>query len=152
MTFYERAQAAILKAGGRMTAQRRLILDVIADDPTTWDAESLYERLHLINPSISLATVYRTLNLLAEQGILTQRYISREHSRAYYERDTVDQMYHFTCRHCRKVIPFRSDLVLAMAMELERTYALDVSGVCVCFDGLCSECREKAANESEETA
>ncbi|HQY44708.1 MAG TPA: Fur family transcriptional regulator [Paracoccaceae bacterium] len=56
--------------GLRMTGQRRVIARVLEDSPDHPDAEVLYARACAVDPNISLATVYRTVKLFDEAGIL----------------------------------------------------------------------------------
>ncbi len=65
-TIIERCEAK----GLRMTGQRRVIARVLEESPDHPDAEVLYARAGLIDPKISLATIYRTVRLFDEAGIL----------------------------------------------------------------------------------
>ena len=56
--------------GMRMTGQRRTIARVLAQARDHPDVEEVHRRSHRIDPRISLSTVYRTLRLFAEKGIL----------------------------------------------------------------------------------
>src|SRR5258708_30611845 len=112
--FSERASEAIRKAGRRMTEQRRLVIDVLENSSGELDVGALYELAHRTDPSLSIATVYRTLGLLEAANLVQGHYQSRYHERRYYERLSRVQEYHFTCRACRKVIPFHAELVLEL--------------------------------------
>ena len=72
MSFSEKAADAIRQSGGRMTAQRQQIIDLLENASQRLDAEALYDQARRNDPSISLATVYRTLaqrlSELCEQG------------------------------------------------------------------------------------
>ncbi|MBU2358681.1 Fur family transcriptional regulator [Loktanella sp. M215] len=63
-------QSRAAAAGLRMTAPRRVIARVLDDATDHPDAEALHARAAAIDPRISLATVYRTVKLFEEQGIL----------------------------------------------------------------------------------
>ncbi len=65
-TIIERCEAR----GLRMTGQRRVIARVLEESPDHPDAEVLYARACAVDPKISLATVYRTVKLFDESGIL----------------------------------------------------------------------------------
>lgn len=143
MSFHERASQAIRDSGGRMTSQRELIIDILDSAHQHLDAEALYRLAHQQDENISLATVYRTLNMLEEAGLVQQRYISRDHERKYYEPVHVEEEYHFTCRRCRKVIAFQSELVDEIKRRLEAELNIQVINACVCFDGLCPDCRQE---------
>ena len=59
-----------VEKGLRMTEQRRVIADVLSGSDDHPDAEEVYARAEKIDPKISLATVYRTLRLFGETGII----------------------------------------------------------------------------------
>ena len=68
----ERLEKLCIEKGMRMTEQRRVIarvLSVASDHP---DVEELHRRAHAVDPHISIATVYRTVRLFEESGILTR--------------------------------------------------------------------------------
>ncbi len=58
------------KHGLRLTGPRRVILDVLSEADDHPDAVELHRRVTAIDPGISIATIYRTLNLLQEKGVL----------------------------------------------------------------------------------
>lgn len=78
-TIIERCEAK----GLRMTGQRRVIARVLQDSADHPDAEVLYARACAVDPKISLATVYRTVKLLDEAGILDK--VEFGDGRARYE-------------------------------------------------------------------
>jgi len=59
-------------AGLKMTEQRRLILQVLTDAGDHPSVEDLYARARALDPSVSMATVYRTVNLLGELGLIVR--------------------------------------------------------------------------------
>jgi Fur family ferric uptake transcriptional regulator len=145
MSYLEQADKVIREAGGRMTAQRRLIIEILESSREHLDAEALHLRAREQDDSVSLATVYRTLNMLEEAGLVQQRYLSREHERKTYEPLHVDEEYHFTCRICRRVIAFHSELMEQLKRELEAELNVKVFNACVCVDGLCPDCQVQAS-------
>jgi len=66
-------ERACTDKGLRMTEQRRVIARVVADAHDHPDAEELHRRAAAIDPKISIATVYRTVKLFEEAGILERR-------------------------------------------------------------------------------
>ncbi|MBI5670918.1 MAG: transcriptional repressor [Chloroflexi bacterium] len=141
MDFQERASQAIRDSGGRMTAQRQIIVELLADAHEDLDADGLFQQAHACDTSISLATVYRTLNTLEAAGLVRQHYNSRDHDRKVYQLIEADAGYHFTCRNCRRVIHFESALVQQIKQMLEMEFGVQVMNACVCMDGLCPDCQ-----------
>ena len=150
MSFSEKAADAIREAGGRMTAQRQHIIDLLGSASERLDAEGLFEQARVLDPAISLATVYRTLSRLESVGLIRQTYISKEHERKYYE--PVAESYYFTCRECHRVIGFRSDHIAQLKHELQARFGLGDINVCTCVDGICPSCQAKHAQETEAEA
>ena len=140
MSFQERASDIIYAAGGRMTPQRRLLLDLLASTAVELDAEALYQLARQHDSTLSLATVYRTLKLLEEGGILQPRYYSPEHERKFYETPQSQAQYYFTCRTCRRVIPFSPRSIPVLKSEVEAALGVSVESACICLNGLCPTC------------
>jgi Fur family ferric uptake transcriptional regulator len=69
------------KASIRMTGQRRLIIQVLQDSKNHPDVEELFKRANAIDNQVSLATVYRTVRLLEDTGILKKLEFSDGRSR-----------------------------------------------------------------------
>ena len=65
--------------GRRLTSQRRLILGVLEESDVHLDAETLFVRAKTRDPDISLATVYRTLAVLKEMGLVEEHSLGEEH-------------------------------------------------------------------------
>ena len=141
MSFMERAEEAIRAAGGRMTAQRQVIIEVLAGATERLDADSLYQLARQQEAGINLATVYRTLNTLETAGLIRQQYISPDHDRKYYT--LAAEAYHFTCRSCHRVIAFSSAEIDELKQRLENDFHIQALNACVCVDGLCPECRAR---------
>lgn len=124
-----------------MTPQRRLILELLEDANTHLDAEAVYQRAREFDQYASLATVYRTLNLLMRVGIIEQRFLDQERTRSYYE-ITGGEHYHFTCLDCGKVIEFETSLVDQIKAELREKYGLVVQRARIHFEGTCLDCND----------
>ena len=69
------------EAGLKLTGQRKVILRVLEDAGDHPSVESVYERARAIDSSISMATVYRTLNLLDEMGLVVRHDFNENFSR-----------------------------------------------------------------------
>ena len=128
----------------RVTPQRLLVLDILAGGEHL-DAESVYQQARQRDPSISLATVYRTLDILERSGLLQQRFFSREHKREYYESASKAEHYHFRCVRCHTVIEVQTRRLAQLRDELQSELGLVMRHACVCLEGLCAQCAAAAA-------
>src|SRR5712671_96310 len=101
-----RIEKACLEKGLRMTEQRRVIARVVAEAYDHPDAEELYRRAAAVDPKISIATVYRTVKLFEEAGIL-ERHDFRD-GRSRYEEVTAhhDHLIDVSTGH---VLEFRNE-------------------------------------------
>ncbi len=90
--------------GLRMTDQRRTIAGVLQDAVDHPDVEELYKRASAVDPRISLATVYRTVKLFEETGILEKREFGD--GRARYEAADREHHDHLIDVHSGEVIEF----------------------------------------------
>lgn len=85
----------------RYSHQRELILDAVKSVKTHPTADMVYDSLHTKNPSLSLGTVYRNLNLLALNGYITPIYTGD--NKVHYDGDITPHC-HFVCKKCNKII------------------------------------------------
>jgi len=104
--------------GLRMTEQRRVIARVLSQSDDHPDVEEVYRRSSAVDPHISLSTVYRTVRLFEEEGIL-ERHEFRD-GRARYE--PVDKQHHDHLIDMKsgEVIEFRSERIEQLQEEIAR--------------------------------
>ena len=115
-----RIEQACQDRGMRMTEQRRIIAQVISDSVDHPDVEELYRRAAVVDDRISIATVYRTVKLFEDAGIL-ERHEFRD-GRARYEEASDEHHDHLIDLNSGEVIEFRNEdierLQEAVAREL----------------------------------
>ncbi|MGB0750150.1 MAG: Fur family transcriptional regulator [Magnetospiraceae bacterium] len=99
-----RIEAACIDKGMKMTDQRRVIARVLSNSSDHPDVEELYRRASTEDPRISIATVYRTVRLFEEAGILER--LDFGDGRARYEEATDDHHDHLIDVQSGKVIEF----------------------------------------------
>lgn len=126
--------------GMRLTGQRKLILKVLEETGGHLDAEGVFERAHKLDERVSLATVYRTLDLLKQMGLVDQHFTSREHIREVYEPVGAAEHYHFSCVKCGKVVEFQSPLIDRARKQVAQELGIHIIHGCACFEGYCAGC------------
>ncbi len=104
--------------GMRMTEQRRVIARVLADSTDHPDVEELYRRCVAIDDKISISTVYRTVKLFEDAGII-ERHDFRE-GRARYEQVPDNHHDHLINLRDGKVIEFTSEQIETLQTEIAR--------------------------------
>jgi Fur family ferric uptake transcriptional regulator len=115
-----RIERLCIERGLKMTGQRRVIARVLSDAGDHPDVEELYRRASALDQHISIATVYRTVRLFEEQGILERRDFGG--GRARYEPTEDGPHYHLIDIETGKVIEFQNTqherLIEAIARDL----------------------------------
>ena len=108
----------------RLTRPRKIILDILAGSTDHPDANELHRRVTAVDPGISLATVYRTVKLLQDKGILERH--TFVDGRARYE--TVDQEHHdhLIDIETGDVIEFRSDAIERLQEDIARQHGFEI--------------------------
>ena len=123
--------------GKRYTRQWLLSYEALRQTEQHPSAEMIYQWLKPANPSLSLGTVYRNLNLLADEGAIRRMAFPVER----YDAKTMPHP-HFCCDQCGAVY----DLHLPYDAELDRQALLasghDVTGHEVVFHGICTKCKQ----------
>lgn len=120
--------------------QRDIILNDIlkrCDHPT---AEMIYESVRKENPNISLGTVYRNLNLLAELGNI--RKINMPSSSDRFDK-TLENHYHLYCNNCKNVTDIMMDDVSNMYEKVEKQNECKIISHDIMFIGICMNCKKE---------
>ncbi|MCX7381541.1 MAG: Fur family transcriptional regulator [Alphaproteobacteria bacterium] len=99
-----RIERLCVERGLKMTGQRRVIARVLSDAEDHPDVEELYRRATILDRNISIATVYRTVRLLEEKGILERRDFGG--GRARYEPSEQGHHHHLIDVETGKVVEF----------------------------------------------
>jgi Fur family ferric uptake transcriptional regulator len=107
--------------GYRLTNQRRVIVRGLEGDRHL-SAEEIYDRVKGEHPEIGLSTVYRTLDLLHELGIVRK------------------EDFHARCRECGAVIEFNEELMEYLALQVERETGFVSDWYEITLHGRCANC------------
>ena len=127
--------------GHPLTSQRRLLLELIRQADGHVDAKELYRRASSKDESISPATVYRSLNLFKQLGLVDERRLGQV--RCYYEIKQTPEHQHLVCRGCGKVIEFESTLIRKLVDKVQREHGFNVTKAELYLEGYCEQCKEK---------
>ena len=133
--------------GRPVTSQRTLLLDLIKKAGGHISAKELYRLASRRNESISLATVYRTLQLFKELGLVEERRLGQVYCR-YEMKDSAEHQ-HLVCRSCGKVIEFESPLIGKLVGALKREHGFNLTKIELYMEGYCQECAKEASVSGE---
>lgn len=110
----------------RLTGPRRVILRVLAAATDHPDAEELHRRVAAVEPGINIATVYRTMNILAEHGLIERH--SFADGRARYEAGGGEHHDHFVNLDTNEVIEFRCDEIERLQHKIAAEQGFEIVG------------------------
>jgi Fur family ferric uptake transcriptional regulator len=114
----DRLEHLCVEKGMRMTDQRRVIARVLSGAHDHPDVEELYRRAHAVDPHISIATVYRTVRLFEEAGIIA-RHDFRD-GRSRYEEAPDIHHDHLIDMKTGKVVEFMDEEIEALQKAIAR--------------------------------
>jgi Fur family transcriptional regulator, ferric uptake regulator len=125
--------------GVRATRQRLLVLGVLAGERDDATAQEIHRRLRETGEAVGLATVYRTLAVLADHGVVDL--LAHHRGEACYRLCGEEHHHHLVCSECQRVVELEEceldgwiDDVAAAHGWVAREHRLEVSG-------LCADCR-----------
>ncbi len=122
----------------KMTVQRRVVLEEVKKVKTHPSADEVYLAVRRRLPDISMATVYRNLETLAEHGLIRRLW---EVSAPRRYDGILEQHYHVVCDRCGRVDDVRLEAVNGFLEDARRASDYDVQGYRLEFHGLCPSCR-----------
>jgi len=133
-------RADLARRGMRLTAQRRLILEVVRATDAHPTAEWVHAAVRRRRPRVGLATVYRNLRLLVRHGLLAE--IQAGPSIRFDAR--VPPHHHFTCAHCRRIFDLDEPVDPGLDARVAARTGFRVSHHRIEFHGLCGRCATRA--------
>ena len=127
-----------------MTGQRRVIARVLSDAKNHPDVEEVFQRASKLDSKISIATVYRTVRMFEEAGILERHDFGDGRSR--YEETSDDHHDHIIDVHSRRVIEFQSDEIEALQERIAAELGYKLIGHRLELYGVPMEGRKKGGS------
>ena len=141
----------IRERGMRVTRERMALLDEIYRQHGHIDADELLEGAEAAGHSVSRATVYRTLDLLVDCGLVQRQRLGR--NRFLYEHLHPGQRHdHLACRECGRVVEFVSPGIQAMLTEICRAHGFDKDDRQLQIVGVCEACATEHSQEPQTAA
>ena len=143
----EQCEKILREKGVKVTKQRVLVLGILSACPDKhFTAEEIYDLVKAEYPEMGLATVYRTIQLLNELGLIDR--ISFDDGAVRYEigsapdREQKHRHHHLICRRCGRVFSFQEDLLEELEAKITATTGFAVVNHEVKLYGYCKECAE----------
>jgi len=125
----------------KQTRQREIILDTFIKIGGHVSAEELYHKVIKRDPSVGLATVYRTLTLLCQSGIAQQQEFGEGKTRFEVVQDYKHHD-HLICTKCGKIIEFENCDIERQQEQVAKTHKFTIYSHKLEIYGLCRECKK----------
>jgi len=142
------AKDSLKKRGIRLTRQRQLLMELLDQSGKHLDAETLYQMAHEKDPKLNRVTVYRTLKMLKEGGLVDEldlmHYGGDQH---YYETKTKQEHAHIICLRCGKVEEFFGDPLARLRRQVESHFGFQILIARTEVGGYCAHCQVLRAQE-----
>lgn len=138
MSHHEEASALLREHGCRVTPQRLLILDVIRLGRKHLSAEDIHAQVIARFPGVDISTVYRTLELLSNFGLMRETDLGAGH--IHYEWPGDPDHHHLMCQDCGRVLHVGDHLLAGVRQTIEREYSFHPVKATFTVFGHCEAC------------
>ena len=141
--------AVLREHGRRLTPQRAVIWEVLTSEPDLHlSAEELAERVRARLPQVNDSTVYRTLDVLVEDGLVLRTDLGE--SKAYFEPAHEHAHHHLVCERCGRVDHVHDDVLAGVADRVRERVGFEISAREFTMHGVCRACAESGHTETED--
>lgn len=136
-----RFEAFLEKKGLRWTTQRQVVIEAAFSTNEHFTADELFLRAQKIDQKASRATLYRTLSLLVESGLLGEIDLGRDQK--YYDPNFVDHPHHnhLICTDCNKVVEFQDEHMSVLEDCISKRLGFSPTSKSIRIEAQCDEMR-----------
>jgi len=135
--------------GVRVTRQRKLLFDIIDASGDHLNAEALYRLAKERDPRINRVTVYRTLKMLKQEGLVDELdLLHHEGDQHYYETRLKQEHAHVVCVHCGRVEEFFGDALKRLRQQIESHFGFRILLARTEVGGYCAHCQTLKERET----
>jgi len=129
----------------RLTSQRQAIIDTVFNTEQHFTAEQLLEWSRQRDRSVSRATVYRTLPLLTESGLVREMDFGKDYK--FYDPNYADHPNHshIICQDCERIVEFESDRIEKLENEISHRMGFELKTQRLQITGRCEELKKLGA-------
>ncbi len=125
--------------GYRLTPQRLMILRSVEEAASHISAEEIYAQICLHYPQMNISTVYRTLDLVKELGLVTETDLGDGRVR-YHCMGKGRHHHHLVCEQCGAIIDMEELILSPLWADIKQKYNFKVDMKHLAFFGRCTEC------------
>jgi len=135
--------------GARITAPREVVLEILQETDDHVTAADVYVKAHERNPSIGLTTVYRTLDMLTQMGIVQKFDFGDGKARFELVNNPGGKKHHhhLVCLRCKAIVDYTEflddelEFIGKTQQRLSKKYDFDITDHAISFYGVCARCR-----------
>lgn len=138
----DKLSQALRRTGMRLTPQRLAICKLLSESKNHPTAGFLYDEVRQIYPSISLATIYNTLEALVEAGVINVLGHAGDDN-VHYDANTEPHI-NLACVNCHKIIDIPSHSVNRLNEDVMNLSGYKILGARVMYYGVCPACQTRA--------
>jgi Fur family ferric uptake transcriptional regulator len=143
---WDEVRERLHERGLRWTPQRRLLVDVLAQTDGHITAAELVERCRAEDPEVTPSTIYRTLDVLEDVGLI--RHAHGLDGREEFHVRPVREHGHMHCTVCHRAWEIGADEVAGLVGDFERTRGFRVDLGHLSIIGVCTDCRDRAEDQA----
>ncbi len=125
----------------RSHRSRSLILDVLQQASQPLSAQEIFVQLRSLDQPLGLATVYRTVEVLRQEGVIQSINLGDHQSHYQLLPSSGHNRHHLICTLCHKVVPLSMCPVHNLEDQLEDEYGFTIDYHVLDFYGTCADCR-----------
>ena len=148
MIDHESAIDALRLKGHRLTPQRLIVLSIIASGDGHMGVDEVFQATKKAYPYMDIATVYRTLHLFKELGVVTEVAIG---DRLHFELNDPDgHHHHMVCRACNGAFNLSPHYLVGFRHTLNKEFGFEPDLEHFAVTGVCADCQDAKANETKQ--
>lgn len=134
------------KDGMRITQSREALIEFILKQKGHWNIQSVSEKVQRKHPKIGIATIYRTINLLVDEGFLNKTEMGAGPAR--FEVTSADHHDHLTCLDCGLIVEFENNKIEELQRKVAKELGFELVDHTMELYGKCPaapNCKRKAS-------
>lgn len=153
MAVQEAIKDSLKSRGVRLTRQRQILLDLIDRSGQHLDAERLFRMAKDIDPKLNRVTVYRTLKILKEGGLVDELDLMHQSGdQHFYETKLKQEHAHVICLRCGRVEEFFGEPLQRLRRQVEDHFGFQILLARTEIGGYCAHCQAIRAQELRDAA
>jgi len=150
-------QKRFYSEGCRLTMPRKVVIQILLETKGHLSANEIYKETIKRIPSIGMTTIYRTLDLLIQIGLVQKFDFGDKKTRYEMTNSAKETEYHhhLICVRCKSIIDYNdyAEQELQLMKEIEKTlskkYAFEITHHTIYFYGLCKKCRQLSLSSNQ---